>query len=299
MLNRKQIALLIVLAAVVIAALALAFLPKDGDGGREEMIVIELWQIDGFEGGKGSRARYLQNKADKFFEDKRVYVNVTSLSADAARENLSAGNIPDMISYGAGFYGIEGYVNASDFSYLCWCRGGYVMITLNGDFSDVSRTNTVINAGRDNLVSACALLEGLAEADSAAPTEAYVALLNGEYKYLLGTQRDIYRMETRGADYRAKALTSFNDLYQNVSILCEGKNYESCLSFARHLNEDCAGVEELGMVSEKTAHTGTMADIQSAEYEYSIKSFVGEGYMESVRQAIKNGDANSLKNLLN
>ena len=120
-----------------------------------------------------------------------------------------------------------------------------------------------------------------------------------ENKYLLGTQRDIYRMETRGADYRAKALTSFNDLYQNVSILCEGKNYESCLSFARHLNEDCAGVEELGMVSEKTTHTGTMADIQSAEYEHSIKSFVGEGYMKSVRQAIKNGDANSLKNLLN
>lgn len=301
MLTKRRIILLAIMVAVLALAPILAMCSSRNDEDEEDsMRVLTLWQIDSFEGGRGSRAQYLQNVADSLFDGTKIYVNVTALSADAARENIAAGNIPDMLSYGAGFYGIETLVNPADFAWVCWCSGAYVLICLDedADFSDVTSQNTVINAGKDNLVQACALIEGVSAASVEVSTSAYVSLINGKYKYLLGTQRDLYRMQTRGVSYSAKLIDSFNDLYQNISILCTGENYEYCLSFVNGLVDASENISSLGLISDKTNYSGVMGEMQYAEYEYTIKSFVGYDYVVSINNAIESEDVNSLKKLL-
>lgn len=300
MLTKKRAFLIILIICILVLAPVLVFCQSSQGQSRDVMKFLNIWQIDSFEGGKGSRAQYLQQKADECFDGTHVYVKVTSLSADAARANIKEGNIPDLISYGAGFYGIESLINVTDFTYVCWCRGAYVLLSLDesADFSDVNAQNTVINIGKDNLSRACALLEGLSGAKAEASTSAYVSLIGGKYKYLLGTQRDIYRLETREQAYTSKVITSFNDLYQNISVLCEGENYAYSKKFIDYLIENSSDIATLGLVSEKTNYTGAMAEIQRAEFDYTIKSFTGYDYYRAVNDAIDGGDVNSLKNLL-
>ena len=302
MLTKRRLALLILMAAILIVAPVLAITSSRSDSYNEDKgaRVLTLWQIDCFEGGKGSRARYLKDAADNFFKGDGVYVTVTSLSAQAARDNISSGNIPDMISYGAGFYGIESLINDRDFAYKCWCRGAYFIITLDNDadFADVDSLNTVVNSGRDNLAAACALFEGLSGAAISPPTVAYVELINKKYKYLLGTQRDLFRLETRGAEYSAMPVTSFNDLYQNISILCTDENYAHCMSFISHLLKNDGGVAELGMISEGAECLGALAEAKKAKAEYSLRTFVSSEVHQSIMSALSNGDINYLKNLL-
>jgi hypothetical protein len=266
------------------------------------MMQLDLWQVDSFEGGKGSRGQYLQNKANKLFEGKSIYVTVTNLSAEAVRANLSQGNVPDIISYGAGFYGLENYINAKDFAYKTWCNGGYCMISLDGsaDFFDVKSDNTIINSGKDNLVGAAALLLGIGSATTAQSTSAYVQLINGKYKYLLGTQRDIYRFKTRGVTAYVKAVTQFNDLYQNISILTKDEvKYSTCKSFVEYVTTNNGDVDKVGMLAEgKKIYSDQMSVMEGVTYENVLKGVVSKEYHDSLTQAIKNNDINLLKNLL-
>ena len=183
---------------------------------EERLEVLTLWQIDSFEGGRGSRADYLRRLADEFSDEYSAYIEITSLTSAAARQNIENGVIPDMISYGAGFYGIESIVKSIP---RAWCNGAYCLISLSdSDFSQATAENTVINVGKDNLATVAALLLGLNGAECAVPTSAYVQLIDGEYKFLLGTQRDIQRLKTRGLNFYVQAVEQFNDLYQYIAV---------------------------------------------------------------------------------
>lgn len=86
--------------AVIIAAPALIFSEKhDNATAEKETKVLSVWQIDSFEGGKGSRGAFLQSLGDKFSVNANCYINVVTLTADAARMNLSRDIVPDLISY--------------------------------------------------------------------------------------------------------------------------------------------------------------------------------------------------------
>lgn len=302
MFTKKRLLFIFLLAAIVIAApVAATFVKPQSGASAEEMQVIVLWQIDSFEGGKGSRAQFLQDRADELLKGESVYVTVTSLSAEAARKNFSLGTFPDMISYGAGFYGLEELVNSFDFAYKVWCRGGYCLLSLDGqaDFSDATAQNTVINGGKDNLVSVCALFEGLNGAAVEKPTGAYVALLGGKYKYLLGTQRDIFRLKTRGADFKIKPLTSFNDLYQNISILTRGKKYSACKRFVDYLTGESTDVKKLGLFRDGGGvYDDELREMENLTFCSTLKSFVSQRYLGEVCAAVNSGDLNLLKSLL-
>lgn len=300
MLTKKRIILLVLMVAILVLAPVLAIFSGGKQSyGDNEMLSITIWQIDSFEGGRGSRAQYLKNRANELFEDSRIYVTVTSLSADAARANFAAGNVPDMISYGAGFYGIDKYINSAT-PYKCWCFGAYLYITLdeNSDFSDITKDNTVVNGGRDNLSGACAMFENLTGAEIAAPQSAYVKLINGTKKYLLGTQRDIFRFEARELSYKTKLITSFNDLYQNISILRGGEKEYYCEEYIEYLLKTCEKVSSLGLASPLCRGQGIYSEMEKANFTYTLKSFVGEKYHSDILSAIDGGDINSLKNLL-
>lgn len=288
--------------AIIITVPIMAIMnKKKANAVSDEMTVLNVWQIDSFEGGKGSRAKYLQDLGKKFSKKNGCYVTVSSLSADAARLNLKNGNVPDLISYGAGTYGIESYIRGR-LPYYCWCNGGYCYLSLdtNANFEDISVNNLIINGGTDNLADVTALLCGVNGAEKAKPTSAYVRLINGEFKYLLGTQRDIFRLRTRGVAFAVKPVTAFNDLYQNISVTCSSdKKAVYAELFIEFLLENGEGVSLLGLMAEGLRlYDDEMRLLEGLTYEYRLTSPISESMKNEINQSIINCDIKKLKNLL-
>ena len=283
--------------AAVVAFLCFAFKPQKSNAENNDKSVLQLWQIDSFEGGKGSRADYLQKKANAFSKEYGAYVTVTALSAEAAVLNLENGNIPDLISYGAGICGLESYIG----SFTTWCHGGYCLLAVDGnaDFTDVNAENTVINSGKNNYTSAAAMFYGLQNAEYEKPSGAYVKLINGDYKYLLGTQRDIFRLKTRGVGFTVKPVTEFNDLYQNISVVDKSANFSVAQRFVGYLMSHRDDVNKLGLMTESSGlYDDEMKVMEGLDYECKVVAPVNKQTKERLENIIAQSDINMLKNLL-
>lgn len=283
--------------AAVVAFLCFAFKPQKSNAENNDKSVLQLWQIDSFEGGKGSRADYLQKKGNAFSKEYGAYVTVTALSAEAAVLNLENGNIPDLISYGAGICGLESYIG----SFTTWCHGGYCLLAVdaNADFTNVNAENTVINSGKNNYTSAAAMFYGLQNAEYENPSGAYVKLINGDYKYLLGTQRDIFRLKTRGVGFTVKPVTEFNDLYQNISVVDKSANFSVAQRFVGYLMSHRDDVNKLGLMTESSGlYDDEMKVMEGLDYECKVVAPVNKQTKERLENIIAQSDINMLKNLL-
>ena len=283
--------------AAVVAFLCFAFKPQKSNAENNDKSVLQLWQIDSFEGGKGSRADYLQKKGNAFSKEYGAYVTVTALSAEAAVLNLENGNIPDLISYGAGICGLESYIG----SFTTWCHGGYCLLAVdaNADFTNVNAENTVINSGKNNYTSAAAMFYGLQNAEYEKPSGAYVKLINGDYKYLLGTQRDIFRLKTRGVGFTGKPVTEFNDLYQNISVVDKSANFSVAQRFVGYLMSHRDDVNKLGLMTESSGlYDDEMKVMEGLDYECKVVAPVNKQTKERLENIIAQSDINMLKNLL-
>lgn len=287
-------------AAVVIAATIVMVKEKSATANDKEPMVLTLWQIDSFEGGRGSRATTLQNIGEKFSKKTGCYLSVTTLTADAARMNIERGTVPDLISYGAGTYGLENLIGGRT-PYYTWCYGGYCLLSIdsNCDFTDASAENTVINSGTGNFVKAAAMFVGLDKSAYDKPTGAYVKLINGEYKYLLGTQRDIFRLKTRGVAFSVKPITEFNDLFQNISITtADGKKISALENYISFLLENC-DVSKVGLLSAgKKLYDDEMSVMEGLNYNFKITAPISKTMRDEIESAILNSDENKLKTLL-
>lgn len=284
--------------------------------------ILRLWNIDCFEGGKGSRASFLKSVAEGFEKRyKGIYVAVSTMTAAGYIYALESGNTPDMISFGLGVdisaYAVRlsrdgfdgGKIGNCQYAYP-WCRGGYVLYSLQDDFSFVSAENTVISTGGNNIPAAAAALYGLSGEFTFRPsTSAYVEFLNGKYKYMLGTQRDNYRFISRGKEVFYKVLPEYDDLYQYISVLNDNTGaYGACLKFIDYLLSDEAQkkISSIGMVSDYyncyTSADGTMYALQSAACSYTVGAFTGDSALEEVRRlssaGLTQGQTKNLKNYL-
>lgn len=69
--------------------------------------VINIWNVDTFEGGSGSKAAFLESCAARFSKaNKGVYFLVNNLTVEEFRNNINSGVVPDLISFGFGI-GLE------------------------------------------------------------------------------------------------------------------------------------------------------------------------------------------------
>lgn len=301
--NLTRIAAFILLIAILtvtpIMIAAQAKSPQDTQS--NEITVLNVWQIDCFEGGKGSRANYIKTAGEKFKKEYGYYVTVSSLSSVAALENLKAGNVPDLISYGAGMGGLESYLNATA-PYSVWCNGGYCLISLgeSADFSDVNDQNTIINCGTENNSAACALFLGLEKAQTDKPTGAYVKLIDGKYKYLLGTQRDVFRLRTRNVAYSIKPVTEFNDLYQLISVTTKDKKkVDKAIKFIDYLKGKNEDLTKLGLFCDgKNIYDDDLRAMEGLTYEYKIDFPIGNAIKNDINAAVANCDLKKLKTLI-
>lgn len=318
-------ALYILLAAVIMVGCFAAYPAltyRAGPKAAEYGGILRLWQIDSFEGGKGSRASFL-NRAAKLFEEEHAgtLVLVTAHTKESAAAAVAEGNKPDMISFGAGtdFVGdiilplrgrtfSSAQIGGETYAYP-WCRGGYFLFTTEGDFSDVSDENTVLSSGggMTEVAAYCAGLRGDFRAEQS--VRAYATLLGGKYKYMLGTQRDVYRFTSREVAFQAKPLGGFCDLWQYISVCTQDSGkYSACMDFiGKLLSEEVQHMlPQVGMMSvEYSVYDASVPAMQEAEKQRPVRSlnaFLSEDALRAVREnavLALQGDKNGAKNLEN
>ncbi len=199
--------------------------------------IITLWQVDGFEGGTGSRKQFLLKVAREFErKNKGVLVMVISHTFTSVKENFSKGVYPDLISFSNGVEiagleslnlsrSVESTKIGEKFYSTAWCRGGYVLIK-NPNAKDDKKNSIIVSQAEFTQPLVAMLLEGLEFEDVKVykPMDAYVKFTENKNAYFLGTQRDVVRLNNRGMQVETSPLNAFNDLYQYVGLTSMDKN---------------------------------------------------------------------------
>ena len=98
-------ALAVVVACAALLVWALPNLPQKPQ--TEQPLsyqgVVEMWNVESFEGGVGSREAWLTNRAAKFeAANKGLFVHVTTLTVEQVEEKLANGQSFDMICFSRG-----------------------------------------------------------------------------------------------------------------------------------------------------------------------------------------------------
>lgn len=217
---------------------------------------LELWEIDTFEGGSASRARFLEKQAFAYQnKNKQVYVIVRTVNREQAMTLLSQGARPDIISFGIGtgdmieamcqpinltspvrndlLVGgrIEGELRA-----VPWCMGGYLLCSQRkidnldpATFEAIQEQSerAVIGTGLAYNLPSLALPESCRkyiEKRDYTQYSAYEAYLKGnDFEVFLGTQRDLFRLNNKiklgildNINYHY--LSGYTDLIQYLAI---------------------------------------------------------------------------------
>ena len=263
--------------------------------------VVRVWNVDTFEGGRGSRTAFLKRAAQRVSEAKEgIYYLVSSYTQEGAAAALAAGDFPDMISFGIGLAGVLDYAQPLPYSFaggivsaqslaVPWYRGGYMLFSLTDDFS--AEGDTAISVGGSNLSAVAAALAGVTGTEAESLT-AYTKFLRGEYRYLLGTQRDLARLQSRGVSFYMQTLPQFSDLYGYLSIL-SADHEAACLMLVRELLSDQTqtALSEIGMYSPYRSDA-----LPTAEYTTSV--FLSETAEEELCMLARSGDIKSMQKYL-
>lgn len=214
--------------------------------------IIEMWQIDGFEGGQKSRSAFLKTVANEF-SDKNgsVVFMVTSHTVESANNQLSSGKIPDIISFGG--YGLEdfshfrkldkipvygnGELNGKNYL-TAWLKGGYFFITRDKNQTYNENTTLYIGSGNNNLgvVSATFLNQKFKNIIVKEQNETVKNFLGTNNSVMVGTQRDIIRLEKSNVNFYAEPIGEFNDLYAYIGVTAKtDEKYAYSVEFIKYL----------------------------------------------------------------
>ncbi len=233
----------------------------EGLTGESYKGILQLWHIDIFEGGSGSRADFLTKRAVEFEKiNKGVLVTVKKLSKTEAEEIIKTGEFPDMVSFGLGVdFAIEraqeikagaslqdkflagGRYNGKQYA-VPWCAGGYVLIGnekhLNGGEIQGALDGVGVSKADYNLPSVAMLKSkvNFSSAEYKTPMENYVSFKAGKAAVMLGTQRDIIRLQNKGMNLKYQALSGFTDILQYISVTSESADKARyCEKFIEYL----------------------------------------------------------------
>lgn len=313
------------------AALAFAFcfaLPRAGyserkfGGAENYKCIVELWHIDSFEGGVGSRAEFLLKRAAEFEKTRAgVFVMVTPMTAETASERMAAGEYPDAVSYG---YGVEvrnfspiatekkspfGTLDGKVYA-VPWCRGGYAILSRGELPQDKILKNAVVSKGEYTQPYAALAESGfvLENAAEKAPLDAYYRFVGGMADILVGTQRDVNRLNARGKTVCITPLAGYNDLHQYFSVTAESseKKYYA-ETFIDYVLSDSVQrkLPSIGMLSPYIAPAYGAEGLNAMQAEMDFKGIsvftpaaVYEEFSENARRAAE-GDADALKKIKN
>lgn len=249
---RKTLFIFLSIFLTVITLLTLIIFPKsDKSATNTQVKCLELWHLDMIEGGIGSRISLLKKVANNFSKNSGVLLSVKSQTPESVSENFSKGIYPDLISYSNGLnLPFERVCEIEKGEYAkCWCKGGYLYIARKNQ-----RINGVIISAQEYALT---LLAYYIE-DIKMPIEIQVDSAKAIYHFyqrkdlaLIGTQRDLFRLENKGIEVEVKQIEKFNDLYQYISIIYKDNNYTTAKSFINYLLYYCKqenALKNIGML---------------------------------------------------
>lgn len=260
---------------IAVIVLTLIFFPKEKKAEKEEKKVVLLWNVDTFEGGKGSRTAFLRRVAAQAEAEREgVFYLIASYTPEGAKAAYAEGQRPDLLSYGVGLSEYAENCLPLDYQFAggktdggClaypWCRGSYYLFSMEDDFS--SAGETAISSGGHNLGAIAAAYEGV-KGEVVESSAAYVGFLSGKYKYLLGTQRDECRFAARGVTVYQKQLSAYCDLFQYISVLSAEKRSE-CEHFVDTLLSEPVqkSLSEIGMYAAGGLEGGRTVSVFTSE----------------------------------
>ncbi|MBR4270539.1 MAG: hypothetical protein IKQ31_02565 [Clostridia bacterium] len=251
--------------------------------------ILELWEVDTFEGGSASRAKFLERKAYSYQKETlSTYILVRSLSLSQVSIMLRQGEKPDLVSFGVGagevllpfckaFSAVPairsdlllcGLFEGAQFA-VPWCVGGYCLC-MDSDLGEIDEDNLIsleeksekelIGTGMGYNVSTYALNDSLKKRVSKTSYTQYEAyeeyLSRNSFLVLLGTQRDFYRLNNkvdRGVlgPIKYSYLDGYTDLEQCFSVCCDGEAKTKAEGFINFVCSETnqATLVDIGMFS--------------------------------------------------
>ena len=100
---------------LLVIALSPFLINKSSASTQDKSVILTVWHIDGFEGGKGSRYTFLREVATSFSkQNKGVYILVSSYTQSGANDLINKGKTPDVISFGGVGLNIQNYAQELD-----------------------------------------------------------------------------------------------------------------------------------------------------------------------------------------
>ena len=213
---------------LLVIALSPFLINKSSASTQDKSVILTVWHIDGFEGGKGSRYTFLREVATSFSkQNKGVYILVSSYTQSGANDLINKGKTPDVISFGGVGLNIQNYaqeldengfdggvVNGKRYA-VSYLKGGYFVIKKGNGGDEI-----IISKG-ENLTPEIACLFSSARASSyniKSPLDAYTLFLTRKNATLIGTQRDIERLLSRNEEFTAEPIDGYLDIYQYASV---------------------------------------------------------------------------------
>lgn len=275
----------------------------------QKSVILTIWHVDSFEGGKGSRYTFLRNVSTLFSkQNENVYLLVTSFSTKGIETALAQGKTPDLISFGG--VGLElknrakeiyesvkdgGDINGKRYA-VSYLKGGYFKIQKgNGE-------NIILSKGENTSPEIAYLFSGINSKNVAVlPTgEAYSRFLREKNATLIGTQRDVYRLTNQEVEFTATPIEDFNDLYQYIALTSkEDKNEFYARRFIKFLLSDEVQkkVSSLGMLSVNLKGNGYdneyLSALEKVDVNFTVSPFSSRENFnlacENSIKAIENG----------
>ncbi len=290
---------------------SLLFLPlpvkKGEDKGGDH---LQIWHLDIFEGGTGSRLNCLKKIASEYMKKTGVLTIVSSHTIYSAEQNFKKGIYPDIISYSNGldlpydkllstpFLGKREYA-------IPWCAGGYLLIkrkSVEVDGLIISKQEYTLPILAVVLSKIETPVKKIIDSDKAV-NEFYA---NKNFA-LVGTQRDLFRLENKGVEVEVRALSGYNDIYQYASLVCESKKYQTAVEFLNFLLYKCENsniLSSIGMLPNKGFSADIcneiLKDFAGVEYEYGTQPLISRAQINALQKQAENyqNEEESIKNAL-
>ena len=192
-------------------------------------IILNLWHLDTFEGGTGSRKQFILSSIRQFEkQNSGVIISVKQLTPYAYMQQE---DVPDMVSFGVGVsvknatpFNVKkeflpGQINGKTYA-VPWARGGYYLFSHKDVNGQTSFEKITVSNGEYSSPLTAFYLQGFSAETivQKEPLSAYTDFVTGQTEVLLGTQRDLNRLAVKGVNVCVFPLESYSDLYQYLSI---------------------------------------------------------------------------------
>ena len=255
-----------------------------------ETKIYTVWHVETFEGGSAPRINLLKKVARKIeSENDGILFMIKEIDADDLSINLE-NSTPDIISFGYGVGKIVlPYLQANENSYdirdelllsgsfnnqfyaLPYIASGYAIIT-HGTLSENFHCGTTGYTNPENLYSSLNINVSIEETQY----EAYKSFVYDDSVSLLGTGRDVFRINNLNKIGRANAsitpVDSYTDLIQYVGVVNKDDYTEEFVKILIS-NEYQSELNKYSLFSvkyDKIYSEGIYSDMENAIYRCSV-----------------------------